>query len=205
MAWRVAKSLLILRDQINALAPNRNKAADGTIGDAAHSASKSDHNPNSAGVVTAMDITHDPRNGVDAGKIARKLAASRDPRIKYIISNGEILSATVSPWQWRKYTGSNPHDRHFHVSVGANYDSEAFWNLDGVDATPVESAPAVISRPTLRSGSKGEHVRYLQSKINTSVDGDFGPKTERALKEFQKAAGLVADGICGPYTWRALA
>ncbi|HKV33547.1 MAG TPA: hypothetical protein VJP89_04485, partial [Pyrinomonadaceae bacterium] len=61
MAWRVAKSLLRLREQINELAPNRSKASDGTIGDAAHASRKSDHNPwvkdGSIGVVTAMDIT----------------------------------------------------------------------------------------------------------------------------------------------------
>jgi hypothetical protein len=67
MAWRPAKSLIQLRDQINQIAPNRSKASDGTIGDAAHASRASDHNPwvreGDAGVVTAIDITHDPDDG----------------------------------------------------------------------------------------------------------------------------------------------
>ena len=59
MAWRLARSLETLRAQINALSPNRSKASDGTIGDAAHSARTSDHNPDGGGVVRALDLTHD--------------------------------------------------------------------------------------------------------------------------------------------------
>ena len=84
MAWRVAKSLTKLRDQINAMAPRRNKSADGTIGDAAHASRSSDHNPwvkdGKTGVVTALDITNDPRNGVNIGTLSEFLRTQRDPR-----------------------------------------------------------------------------------------------------------------------------
>lgn len=211
MAWRVAESLEVLRRQIDALAPNRSKAADGAIGDAAHASRGSDHNPwvkdGAMGIVTARDFTHDPADGMDAGKMARALADTRDARIKYIISNGQIVSSETSPWVWRRYTGANPHDHHFHISVQEQkplYDSTELWDLSGYDGKPDKTIPKPVARPTLRRGSKGEHVRYLQSKIVTSVDGEFGPKTERALKDFQKSKGLVADGICGFYSWRAL-
>ena len=36
------------------------------------------------------------------------------------------------------------------------------------------------------------------------IDGDFGTATEKAVKEFQRDAGLTQDGICGPKTWAAL-
>ena len=39
---------------------------------------------------------------------------------------------------------------------------------------------------------------------NLKVDGDFGPRTATALALFQKRAGLTADGICGPQSWKAL-
>jgi hypothetical protein len=134
--WRVANALLCLRDQVNIKAPNRSKASDGTIGDAAHARRSSDHNPHvrdgAIGVVTAMDITHDPAHGCDAGRLADALIASRDPRIKYVIWNRRIASATVSPWIWRPYSGANPHDKHVHVSVVAEkslYDDIETWQI----------------------------------------------------------------------------
>ena len=56
----------------------------------------------------------------------------------------------------------------------------------------------------LKKGSKGEDVKTLQKALNIKVDGDFGTKTETAVKEFQKSKGLVADGIVGKKTWEAL-
>ena len=57
---------------------------------------------------------------------------------------------------------------------------------------------------TLRKGSKGEEVKLLQGKLNVFPDGDFGPKTEAAVKKFQIAHKLTADGIVGAKTWSAL-
>ena len=57
---------------------------------------------------------------------------------------------------------------------------------------------------TLKKGSKGEDVKTLQKALKITVDGDFGTKTETAVKEFQKSKGLVADGIVGNKTWEAL-
>ena len=117
MNWRVAQSLDTLRKQVNAMAPGRSVASDGTIGDAAHSARTSDHNPNDDGVVTAMDITNDPLHGLDSGVLAEQLRVSQDPRIKYVISNSRIFSSKEKPWTWRPYTGTNAHTKHVHVSV----------------------------------------------------------------------------------------
>jgi hypothetical protein len=71
MAWRVARSLDQLLAEINASAPNRSRASDGSIGDAAHQTTDSDHNPHCQGwVVTARDFTHDPAGGFDAHAFA---------------------------------------------------------------------------------------------------------------------------------------
>ena len=125
--WRLAGSLVKLREQINARWPNRSKASDGTIGDTAHAATVSDHNPNAAGVVTAFDITHDPVNGVDIDRLSDMLAASRDPRIKYLIANGLILVPADFGWTWQPYSGADPHTNHLHVSVYGDYDNQAEW------------------------------------------------------------------------------
>lgn len=131
--WRTAKSLLKLLDQVNVMAPGRGKAFDGTIGDTSHiKRGKSDHNPNKDGIVTALDITHDPADGCDCAKIVAALAASRDPRIKYIIYNSRIMSSKVSPWTWRPYTGANSHSKHLHLSVDADpslYDDARAWRI----------------------------------------------------------------------------
>lgn len=129
-AWRVARSLEVLRDEIDAAYPDRSKASDGTIGDAAHIAqgSDSDHNPwvhfppDPTGIVTALDITHDPAHGVDIDVLTDRLAATRDERIKYLIANRLIMSGAAgpSPWVWRPYSGTDPHTNHFHISVVAD-------------------------------------------------------------------------------------
>ncbi|QYG01311.1 MULTISPECIES: hypothetical protein [Massilia] len=138
--WRVAESLSTLRAQIDAAYPGRSKKSDGTIGDARHQDTGSDHNPHivdgTVGVVTAFDITHDPAHGCDAGQIAARLHAARDPRIKYIIWNRRIANSLpiggAPAWAWRAYTGRNPHDKHCHVSVKAAsnfYDDASSWPL----------------------------------------------------------------------------
>lgn len=67
------------------------------------------------------------------------------------------------------------------------------------------------SMPVLRRGSIGEAVQLLQSQLNLlsgqsklTVDGDFGPATEAAVKALQKSHKLVVDGVVGPQTWIAL-
>jgi peptidoglycan hydrolase-like protein with peptidoglycan-binding domain len=56
----------------------------------------------------------------------------------------------------------------------------------------------------LRKGCKGEGVKIMQEALGITADGDFGPGTERALKEWQAANGLEADGIAGPATFGKL-
>ncbi len=56
----------------------------------------------------------------------------------------------------------------------------------------------------LKKGSKGDDVKKLQTLLKINVDGDFGPKTEAAVKQFQKEHNLTQDGIVGPKTWEAL-
>lgn len=193
MAWRLARSLVKLREQIDTAHPNRSKISDGSIGDTRHSARKSDHNPNERGIVTAVDLTHDPAHGVDGNILSRQLAS--DPRVKYIIWSGSIFRSYKPELGWAKYTGPNRHDHHVHVSVLAGKaNDDSAWVLG--DPLPF--------RVTLRRGSKGVAVRLLQEKLHIPIDGQFGLGTLKAVEAFQRKHGLQVDGVFGAASWRAL-
>jgi peptidoglycan hydrolase-like protein with peptidoglycan-binding domain len=65
--------------------------------------------------------------------------------------------------------------------------------------------PGGAGRPTLRRGATGPLVEVVQRKVGVvPVNGTFGPKTEAGVREFQRALGMVPDGIVGPKTWTAL-
>lgn len=74
-------------------------------------------------------------------------------------------------------------------------------------------APATTVRPVIKRGSKGQAVAELQARLaanyplyarNLKADGDFGPATDAAVREFQRRAGLKVDGIVGAQTWKRL-
>jgi peptidoglycan hydrolase-like protein with peptidoglycan-binding domain len=66
-------------------------------------------------------------------------------------------------------------------------------------------------RPTLQQGSSGPEVRRLQRILvmmknleAKDIDGVFGPRTERAVRDVQRGAHIDVDGVVGPRTWRVL-
>jgi hypothetical protein len=62
-----------------------------------------------------------------------------------------------------------------------------------------------LSRATLRRGDTGPLVTELQQRLGMpESQPTFGPKTEAAVREFQRQRGMVPDGIVGPKTWQAL-
>lgn len=163
--------------------PNRSKVSDGQKGDDAHATRVSDHNPNKSGVVTALDITNDPSHGLVSRQLAEALVASKDVRIKYVISNRQICSGSngPDPWKWRPYTGANPHEHHMHISVkadGAYYNNPKAWDL--VWPTTV---PQATNEPEVGS------TRWLQTELNKhgaslQVDGHEGELTQAAIRAY---------------------
>ena len=163
MTWRVAHSLDQLLYEINAAAPGRGKASDGSIGDEDHQSRDSDHNPHCCGwVVTARDFTHDPGGGFDSYLFADWLRhrcagdilinGQRETRVKYIISNRRITSPERG-WAWDDYTGDNPHTHHCHVSVdctgeGGPMDDTTPWGWPdgGNDMSINDQVPATGGR-----------------------------------------------------------
>lgn len=135
---RMAKSLATLLVEANRVAPGRSKSYDGWIGDAAHAARASRHNPNNAGVVCALDITHDPAHGMDTHALFEYLRTHPHPDLEYVISNRRVASRS-SDWTVRPYTGASAHDKHIHVAVGRGPDSEPTPPYDDTDSWGLEA------------------------------------------------------------------
>jgi hypothetical protein len=136
MKVKLSKAAVQLREQIDDSFPDRDRTSDGWIGDTRHAARKSDHNPDEAGWVRAIDVDRDLFKGskpdimpdlADQLRVACK--SKRENRVSYIIFDGKICSPIFN-WKWRKYTGANKHTKHCHVSFKKAADNDsAFYNL----------------------------------------------------------------------------
>jgi hypothetical protein len=173
--WRVARGLDKLLAQINAMAPNRSKASDGSIGDATHQSTSSDHNPDEFGIVRARDFTQDPAHGADMFAISEALRLSRDRRIKYVIFNRRIFSATNTPWTWRPYDGPSAHTEHMHVSTVADNaiaDDTRDWEIG---MTPEELFAATLPNGSSFGGAIVtimNRTDYLANKLGLATKLD---------------------------------
>ncbi|WP_176525746.1 N-acetylmuramoyl-L-alanine amidase [Bacillus sp. AFS001701] len=68
----------------------------------------------------------------------------------------------------------------------------------------VKPKPPVYPGALLKVGSKGSNVKLVQAILKVTVDGKFGPLTEKAVRDFQKKKRLTVDGKVGPKTWAKL-
>jgi putative chitinase len=78
-----------------------------------------------------------------------------------------------------------------------HYD-QALAVLGGAVPAPITHAASIPG--VLKKGSTGENVKRLQAELGLDDDGVFGAGTEAALKKWQTANGLAADGVAGPKT-----
>lgn len=209
MNYYLAPSLVALRDEVNGRWPNRDKSSDGWIGDTSHQARPSDHNPdwNDGGVVRAIDVDV---SGIDRRALLK--AVIGDDRVWYVISHGIIYSRTYG-WAARRYTGSNSHHKHAHISIrhtNAAESDRGDW-FDDVDRSggrkPIKkkrrTRPKNKNLPTvnlenIRDRAKdrkqgdipGVRVvqRTLNRKVNANlkVDGYYGEKTKAAYRKWQE-------------------
>lgn len=210
--WRLARSLEVLRDEIRALYPGTTVW---TIGDAAHQKGASDHNPNAAGVVCAIDVLAD--GGLDLGWFAEQVRTSNHPALKYVIYNRRIATRN-NGWRWAAYHGSNPHTTHVHVSVGVGpdgrstgpYDDTSSWGVatgsGGGAGSDYKGGDPLIG---LKKGDRGEAVKGLQVILRNckvkgvdfvdepnkpnSIDGIYGDYVEQAVIKVRASVGSKAN------------
>ena len=125
LASKASPAAVAVLRQATALKPLRKKLSDGLLPSAAHQKQNpsSDHNTG-----LAVDLTHDPKHGIDCADIFEKL--KDDKRVDYLIFNGFIWSKSKSKQGNRKYTGSNKHEKHLHISIKAEFAADTspwFW------------------------------------------------------------------------------
>lgn len=114
---------------------------------------------------------------------------------------GGAIHCSTTVKRGNAYT-DNPKWTHWGIPKGLYTTDEL--RRAGIDVSEEDNMP------TLRRGNQGDEVADLQTILNArygadlEVDGNFGNATEAAVKAFQKAHGLTADGIVGLKTWKAL-
>ncbi len=88
---------------------------------------------------------------------------------------------------------------------------QSAWDKFKNDVAKVYGAKVAQEKtyPLLKQGMNNQEVKLLQAQLNKYgyklvVDGDFGAKTESAVRDFQRTRGLIADGIVGQKTWSKL-
>lgn len=125
--------------------------------------------------------------------------------VNFVLSSGlddELRAHRWAPFAYG-YNGAGYAKNQYDVKL-----DRAYRKWAKIPDTPWESQSTTVlgqSRPVLRRGSTGAHVRVLQQLLHMNlVDGDFGPATEGAVRGFQARAGLTDDGVVGPRTWAAL-
>ncbi len=222
MAWHVAPSLVRLRREINIKWPNRDKRSDGSIGDASHSARYSDHNPNGHGSVNALDIDKD---GINARWLVDQL--KKHPSVNYIIFNRVIYSRRYG-FRARRYTGTNAHTHHIHVSILQTRSAENSTR-PWLGTTPApQPKPRPAPKYALPAWPFGyNHTKYFAPYLNSTppkyqtianvqrklesigyevgaIDGRYGAKTRAAVLSFQRRNGLKADALIGFKTYSKL-
>lgn len=148
-AWVNTPASLSLDAELDKAFPQRDKSSDGTIGNQAHAAERSDHNPDETGKtpyedadnineVHARDLDDDLRKAgwsmqrvVDI--IVGRHRMGKDDRLQNVIYNRHIWSRS---WGWtrRDYNGASPHTEHAHFSF--RYGSGSGTNNPENDTSP---------------------------------------------------------------------
>jgi hypothetical protein len=169
--------LVQLRSEVNEIAPSRDKASDGWIGDAAHAATKSDHNPDSRGYVHAIDVDTDLRESdLTMEKIVQFLLArcrsGAEKRLRYIIYYHRIWSAS-NGWVQEVYDGPSPHTEHAHFSGSHTPSLEAStasWHLEDIPVAWTAADKAYLeTRLDQRAHEDLEDLRAELAKLKAEL------------------------------------
>lgn len=180
-----APCLDVLERELNTAHPSRDKRSDGWIGDAAHSARPSGHNPDwsakgkTRGVVRARDVDKD---GPDMYRLLQLLI--KDVRTDYVIWRGKIWSR-VRGFRPIRYTGANGHFEHMHVQIrkGYEFDTRTWGYLAPIQHIPVTPAPVGV---TLRKDHDMFVTKYGSTRYRMVTGDRYVVITEALALALQK-------------------
>lgn len=179
-------------------------SASGWQGLAIDAAHKRGGAPNSAELLSIFSKMWDVKNQL------QELYYS-GPGVSYMVRNGITQIKTVIP-----KSIINTHHNHVHIAVRkgtflqpVKRENELKIIDTQIEHNRLQVEVMVMEMPIIKKGDNGQYVKILQGLLiangrAVSVDGDFGPVTETALREWQSAVSITNDGVCGPVTWRRL-
>lgn len=227
-AWVLVPDLVSLRTELNKLAPGRDKASDGAIGDTAHAGTgNSDHlgdedypalrakDTDKVNEVHAVDVDDDLRKtGWTMDRVVQIIVTRHrtglDNRLQYVIWNRRIWSRS---WGWtaKVYTGVSPHTEHAHFSAlyGAGtagnpeVDTKP-WGLLAADLPAVKPGGKAEAKPgsrLLKKAMSGADVAFLRRWLGLSAGTVFDTALDRKVRDYQRMRGLTVDGVCGRVTF----
>jgi hypothetical protein len=149
-SWILIAAGKSLMAEFDAIAPERDHASDGSIGNLAHAAEVSDHNPDETGSVPIHDADHiNEVHAIDVDSDLRtpgltmeyvvqfillRCRSGAEKRLRYIIYNRRIWEAD-NGWKQRAYTGASAHTEHAHFSFSYTTSLEAStvsWHLEDI-------------------------------------------------------------------------
>jgi hypothetical protein len=200
--WTLVPCLVTLRTEYNTVSPNRDKGADGSIGDSAHTSSSDhtpdedsdilrDHDSDSKNEVHALDIdSSGPWPGgaawFDAAikAIVERHRTGKDNRLQYVIWNKKIASRSIDNWRWRDYSQvkKDPHTNHAHFSARYTTPQENDTSSWGVSTGNEEDDMAWTDEISItadtakevgkKSGEKVQAGTLLQLAVIYAARGD---------------------------------
>lgn len=204
-------ALTTFRNEVNRKFPNRDKTSDGWIGDAAHQATTSDHNPDSDGSVDAWDMDVDLFSfSNDAAEIERlKNAFQRHESSRYWIHNRRIASRSDG-WIRRYYDGPNPHDKHVHWNTRTEFENSTKPFLEEDDMLTAQEKndwqhliwrmeALIYALPTIRGGpEKGKAVPFVQRVNELTEDVDALNARPTVEVDYDKLADAIVRRVFTP-------
>lgn len=144
---------------------------------------------------TAIDLGYDANGKLQSmGGACFEWMCANAPKWGFYLQTSDKNSKEFEAWHWQYCLG----------------DAAPDGSAQAVPAAAPAPAPTgggiLLAYPgtPVQQGSKGDAAKLVQTIIGAKADGDFGPKSVAALKAWQTANGLTADGVVGPVTWKKM-